>query len=107
DLDWVLRAMTLAEVNGHWVLAVEGRKGLPPVESFFFARHFMYHQVYHHKAIRAAESLVRAVFVRSAELARDGAAQGTVPRALAAAARGESHSLEDHLALDDACLVAA
>ena len=54
------------------MLAIEGRKGLPPIEGFFLARQFMYQQVYHHKAMRAADSLIRAIFMRVAELVRGG-----------------------------------
>src|SRR5699024_7422963 len=39
DLDWLLRALTFARVGDEWVLAIEGRKGLPPIEGFFLARH--------------------------------------------------------------------
>ncbi|MBK7156827.1 MAG: hypothetical protein IPH72_34530 [Sandaracinaceae bacterium] len=31
DLDWVLRALAFGQVEHRWVLAVEGRKGLPPI----------------------------------------------------------------------------
>ncbi|MGB0681036.1 MAG: HD domain-containing protein, partial [Polyangiales bacterium] len=69
DLDWLLQAQTVVQVpraSGPdiFCLAVEGRKGLPPIESFFLGRHFMYQQVYHHKAVRAAETLVRWLFRR-------------------------------------------
>lgn len=110
DLEWLLRALTFAEVvraDGarEWVLAIEGRKGLPPIESFFLARHFMYNQVYHHKATRAAECVIRGIFVRVGELVRGGAVLEPLPAALRAAARGESVSLDDYLGLDDALLL--
>jgi uncharacterized protein len=106
DLDWLLQALAFGAVpfNGsqsEWVLAIEGRKGLPPVESFFLARQFMYQQVYHHKAARAAEALIRGIFMRVAELVRTGVAPEPVPRALHRAALGESVTLEDFLDLDD------
>jgi uncharacterized protein len=107
DLDWLLRALTLAELphgpaQGSYVLAIEGRKGLPPIEGFFLARNFMYQQVYHHKAVRAAEVLLRAVFVRVAELLRDGVELPALPRGLADSARGKGPCLSDYVALDDA-----
>jgi HD superfamily phosphohydrolase len=109
DLDWLLRALTVGHVrDAHGasqpVLAIEGRKGLPPIEGFFLARNFMYQQVYHHKAVRAAEVLVRAILARAGELVREGRLATQVPRALAQGARGESPSLEDYFALDDALL---
>ncbi len=113
DLDWLLRALTFGEITTaegerRFVLAIEGRKGLPPIEGFFLARHFMYQQVYHHKATRAAESLVRAVLKRIRTVVREGSrAIGSVPMALRRAALGDVPSLEDYLELDDAVLSSA
>jgi HD superfamily phosphohydrolase len=105
DLDWLLRALAFAEVSGVFLLAIEGRKGLPPIEAFFLARHYMYQQVYHHKATRAAECLIRAMFQRVAELVRDGAAPPGTPRAIRAAVLGEKLTLDDYLELDDPLLM--
>jgi HD superfamily phosphohydrolase len=103
DLDWLLRALTFAEVPGsrEWVLAIEGRKGLPPIEGFFLARQFMYQQVYHHKATRAAEALIQAIFARVAELVQEGTTGLRIPTALRNAAIGAPVRLADYLALDD------
>jgi HD superfamily phosphohydrolase len=109
DLDWVLRALAFGEVqeadgSRNYVLAIEGRKGLPPIEGFFLARNFMYQQVYHHKAVRAAEVLVRGIFGRVVELVRDGVKLDPAPRAILRGARGERATLEEYLSLDDAAL---
>ncbi len=102
DLDWLLRALSFAELEGHgFVLAIEGRKGLPPIESFFLARQFMYQQVYHHKATRAAECLIHGMFRRLAELIQSGDAPDGTPEALRRAVRGEPLALGAYLALDD------
>lgn len=105
DLDWLLQALTFACVDGRWVLAVQGRKGLPPAESFFLGRHFMYEQVYHHKVTRAAEALVRAIFSRVSELIFDGSPPEPLLPAFRAAALGESLSLGEYLRMDDAELL--
>lgn len=106
DLDWLLQAFCFGQTpRGEWALAIEGRKGLPPIEGFFLGRHYMYTQVYHHKATRAAEAIIRALFVRVGELVREGAPPATLPVALAAAALGEPVSLRDYLCLDDARLL--
>lgn len=107
DLEWVLAAFTFGEVAGHWVLAVEGRKGLPPIESFFVARQNMYSQVYHHKATRAAEAIIRALFTRAGELIREGNPPSRTPQALVSAARDQPVSINDYLALDDVQLLSA
>jgi HD superfamily phosphohydrolase len=106
DLAWLLRSLAFARHGERdWVLAIEGRKGLPPIEGFFLARHFMYQQVYHHKATRGAECLVRGLFVRAAELVRDGATPEHTPDAIAHAVIGETPSIETYVALDDARFV--
>jgi HD superfamily phosphohydrolase len=113
DLEWLLRALSFSEVEEpdgrrSTVLAVEGRKGLPPIEGFFLARNFMYQQVYHHKAVRASEVLVRAIFARSTELLRDGhELGGHLPEAFTTVARAERPSLRAYVELDDASLTAA
>lgn len=112
DLDWLLRALTFGELPGGRgadgvVLAIEGRKGLPPIEGFFLARQFMYEQVYHHKATRAAECLIRAIFLRVAELVRAGAEPPSVPIAMRAAALGEPVTLDEYLKLDDVVCLSA
>lgn len=108
DLDWLLRALCFAQVeSGEWVLAIEGRKGVPPIESFFLARNNMYQQVYHHKATRAAECVIRAVFVRVAELLRDGTRLTNVPAAIRAAVLEDETKLADYMLLDDARLMAS
>ena len=105
DLDWLLHALTFACVEGRWVLAVQGRKGTPPVESFFLGRHFMYQQVYHHKATRAADALVRAIFMRVSELIVEGTPPDPLLPAFRAAALGEPISVADYLRMDDAELL--
>lgn len=105
DLDWLLQALSFACVDGGWVLAIQGRKGLPPAESFFLGRHFMYQQVYHHKATRAAEALVRAIFSRVSELISEGTPPQPLLPAFRAAALGESLSLGEYLRMDDAELL--
>ena len=112
DLDWLLRALSFgcmpAGTPGDaWVLAIEGRKGLPPIEGFFLARLFMYQQVYHHKATRAAEMLIRAIFLRVADLIRSGRVPAHTPQAVVAAVLRESLPLSAYLALDDVTLLAA
>ncbi len=110
DLDFLMRALTFARVpsaagDGQWVLAIDGTKGLPPIEQFFLSRLFMYEQVYHHKATRTAEALIRGVFARVAELVREGRAPQPIPPAMREAALGRPVAAGDYLALDDVGLL--
>lgn len=104
DLDFLLESLRVVPHAGNFVLALEGRKGLPPIESFFVARYAMYQQVYHHKAVRAAESVVRAMFRRYAELAREGDCFEGVPSAFRRWALGEMLSPHEYASLDDPAL---
>jgi HD superfamily phosphohydrolase len=106
DLDWLLRAFTFARLgSGEHVLAIEGRKGLPPIEAFFLARHYMYQQVYHHKATRAAECLIRGMFRRLAELIREGGTPPGTPIGVRRVVLNEPLSAADYFDLDDPLLM--
>lgn len=104
DLPWLLRSLRVARnAKGASTIAVEGSKGLPAVEGFFLARLFMYQQVYFHKASRAAERMIRAVFARAADIEKDGGDSG-LPSVLRAMARGATVSTNDYVSLDDTTL---
>ena len=107
DLDWLLRSLRFAPVGGCRlapVLAIDGAKGLPAIETFITARLFMFQQVYLHKATRAAEWMIRTCIARAVDVLRRGDVLDSVPRAILAAARGDSMSLADYLELDDGVL---
>jgi HD superfamily phosphohydrolase len=111
DLDWVIRSLTLAEVApGAWDVAVDARKGLYAVEQFLLGRWYMYQQVYYHKSIRAAETLILSMLARFrlAELgAGSEATRPFAPPALRRLARGEGLSAGEFLTLDDPALLAS
>ena len=107
DLDWLLNALTLVEHAGATSICVDGRKGLLPIEGFFLGRRFMFQQVYHHKATRAAEHLMRWIFRRLGELVRDDVAPQALPSALRALALGEDATLNAYLSVDDSTLLYA
>lgn len=70
DLDWLLESLRLvsSSFDAPARLAVDGEKGLTAVEGFFLGRLYMYRQVYLHKAVRAAEAILKALFRRLVEL---------------------------------------
>jgi uncharacterized protein len=105
DLEWLLRSLRLYLPPGATAasLAVDGEKGLTAVEGFFLGRLYMYRQVYLHKAVRAAETVMRALFRRLAELQ----AQPATPAALDALLRGAAVTNAQFLDLDDAALETA
>jgi hypothetical protein len=109
DLDWLLRSLRFAPPvapgdGAAPALAIDGAKGLPAIEAFITARLFMFQQVYQHKSTRSAEWMIRTILARAVALLRRGGHLDAVPPAVAAAARGDSISLDAYLALDDAVL---
>ncbi|GAC1592199.1 MAG: HD domain-containing protein [Polyangiales bacterium] len=122
DLDWLLRSLRFApavstppsdpsrqpaESNVAPSFAIDSMKGLPAIEGFVLARRFMFEQVYLHKATRAAEAMMKAIFARASRVLRDGGKLDAVPDALRAASRGETIKLSSYLALDDVRVGAA
>lgn len=102
DLDWLFASLRLyLPPKERFVrLAIDGDKGLTAVEGFFLARLYMYRQVYFHKAVRAAEAVMTALFRRLSEL---GPQPGTPP-ALEALLRKQTISVATYGQLDDISL---
>ncbi len=103
DLDWLLASLRLYLPVGtsSATLAVDGAKGLTAVEGFFLARLFMYRQVYLHKAVRAAEVMVHAIFRRLRALHEHGGSVEGTPEPIAKLLRGEPITTLEYLELDD------
>lgn len=109
DLEWILHALRIEDVHkgdDPEDLVIDYRRGMYAVEQYLFARTYMYAQVYHHKAVRAAERMFVKLLSRFSELAK----VGNEPAGLAVAAklaRGERLSTGEFLFLDDYSLFGA
>ncbi len=104
DLNWLLLQLRYDKPKGRFYLS---RKALSAVEAYVYARYHMYRSVYFHKAIRAAEVMLRLIFKRYKELL-DGEStepekQSVVPDAPKALlqAFAVQASLDNFLNLDD------
>jgi hypothetical protein len=73
------------------------RRALAAVEGYVIARAHMYEQVYYHKTVRAAESMLRAAVARAREV---GAGDGLAP-GMRATLAGKRPTLDAYLDLDD------
>jgi HD superfamily phosphohydrolase len=107
DLDWLLRSLTFgppASEGAAPPLAIDGRKGIPAIESFLLARLFMFQQVYFHKTERSCEWMLTRILERARLLIVDGTRLPGTPPGISALARDGAVSLEDYLALDDPAL---
>ncbi len=109
DLEWILHALRIEDVrdgDDPEDLVIDYRRGMYAVEQYLFARTYMYAQVYHHKAVRAAERMFIKLLSRFSELAQSG----EEPRGLdvgAKLARGETLTTNEFLFLDDYSLFGA
>lgn len=106
DLPWLLRSLRFDDAQQPG-LAIDGTKGLAPIEAFILARTFMFQQVYFHKSTRAAEWMIGVILRRALALVADGARLPALPPALATAASGDAPTLGEYLELDDQILLVA
>ncbi|HLT39200.1 MAG TPA: hypothetical protein VK034_23105, partial [Enhygromyxa sp.] len=109
DLDWLLASLRLYLPDGAKAatLAVDGAKGLTAVEGFFLARLYMYRQVYLHKAVRAAEVAIRALFRRLHERIAAGDVVPGTPQPIVDGFCRRPISTAAYLDLDDTSLETA
>jgi uncharacterized protein len=110
DLDWLVRSLRFGrpDPQGHApLLAVDGVKGLPAIESFVLARLFMFQQVYFHKASRASEWHFSRILSRIQRLLADGTRVEPLPAGIRALLTSGDASLHDYLELDDGVLWSA
>lgn len=109
DLEWILHALRIENVHSSddpEDLVIDYRRGMYAVEQYLFARTYMYAQVYHHKAVRAAERMFIKLLGRFSELAMSN----QEPPGLAVAARlarGHTLTVDEFLFLDDYSLFGA
>lgn len=100
DLEWFLNCITVGKVHGDIEIGINYNKGLMIAEDFILARRYMYHQVYYHKATRSAEVIVRKIFLRASDLAREGAKLSNYSP-VEALLKKESLTVDQYLGLDD------
>ncbi len=106
DLEWILHALRIEKVregDDPDDLVIDYRRGMYAVEQYLFARTYMYAQVYHHKAVRAAERMFVKILKRFSELTLAGKEPPGLPIA-AKLARGQDLSVQEFLFLDDTAL---
>jgi HD superfamily phosphohydrolase len=71
DLEWMINALRIGEVNGDTEVGLDSIKGFSIAEDFVMARYYMYTNVYFHKTTRSAELIIDKIFERASELERE------------------------------------
>ena len=99
DLEWVLHALKIDEVNDR--IYVEA-KGLYAVEEYLQARYYMFRQVYFHRTLRSAEAVLLSTLRRARELSEGGSIGFRVAGSpFIKLLMGETLTTAEYLELDD------
>jgi HD superfamily phosphohydrolase len=99
DLEWIIRSIEIDEENDRLYVSA---RGIYAVEDYLQARYYMFRQVYFHRTLRSAETVLRSLLRRALHLFQDGKnvwyARGTPFEKIL---KNEKLSLREHLELDD------
>lgn len=99
DLEWILQALEIDEANDR--LCVSAR-GIYAVEEYLQARFYMFRQVYFHRALRSAESILLNILRRAVELVQAGKLSFLVAdTGLEKVLTGRELTTADYLSFDD------
>lgn len=105
DLEWIIKSIEIDEETDQIYVSA---KGLSAVEDYLQARHYMFRQVYFHRTLRAAESVLHSLLRRALLLFGAGEPIWYSPgTALETILKGEKLSLTEHLSLDDSDFIFA
>ena len=99
DLEWIIKSLEIDEQNDRLFVSA---RGVYAVEDYLQARYYMFRQVYFHRTLRSAESVLRSLIKRALHLFQSGEkvwfAENT---AFEKILNGEKLSLSEHLEIDD------
>jgi HD superfamily phosphohydrolase len=99
DLEWIIKSLEIDEENDRLFVSA---RGIYAVEDYLQARYYMFRQVYFHRTLRSAETVLRSLIKRALEVYANGGnlfiAKNT---AFEKVLRREKLSLKEHLELDD------
>ena len=99
DLEWIIKAIEIDEENDRLFVSA---RGIYAVEDYLQARYYMFRQVYFHRTLRSAESILRSLLKRALYIFQNGEtvwfAENT---AFEKILKGEKLTLKEHLEIDD------
>ena len=99
DLEWIIKSLEIDEANDRLYVSA---RGIYAVEDYLQARYYMFRQVYFHRTLRSAESVLRSLFKRALKIFQDGKFVWFAEKtAFEKFLKGEKISLKEHLELDD------
>ena len=99
DVEWIIKSLEIDEANDRLYVSA---RGIYAVEDYLQARYYMFRQVYFHRVLRSAETVLRSLLRRALTLFQNGTdiwfASATPFEKIL---KGEKLSLTEHLQLDD------
>ncbi|MGD9564134.1 MAG: HD domain-containing protein [Pyrinomonadaceae bacterium] len=99
DLEWIIKSLEINEADDQLYVSA---RGVYAVEDYLQARYYMFRQVYFHRTLRAAESVLHSILRRALVLFGAGGNVWHQPGlSFEKVLRGEKLSLAEHLTLDD------
>src|SRR5688572_290584 len=100
DLEWIIKSLEMNETDDQLYVSA---RGIHAVEDYLQARYYMFRQVYFHRTLRAAESILHSILRRALVLfGRGGAVWHQPGSAFENVLKGRRLILSEHLSLDDA-----
>jgi HD superfamily phosphohydrolase len=105
DIEWIIKSIEINVADDHIYVSAAG---MSAVEDYLQARHYMFRQVYFHRTLRAAESVLHSLLRRALLLFSSGEPIWHLPgTALETILKGEALELREHLSLDDSDFIFA
>lgn len=99
DLEWIINALEIDETADRIYVTA---RGLHAVEEYLQARYYMFRQVYFHRTLRSAETVLRSALRRALELLAAGEEVWRAPgTAFEKVLSRTPLALSDHLEMDD------
>src|SRR5688572_9667502 len=103
DLEWIIKSLEINEADDQLYVSA---RGLPAVEDYLQARYYMFSQVYFHRTLRAAETILQSILRRALQLFQSGQPIWHAPgTAFEQILKGEKLTLKEHLELDDSDVI--
>lgn len=99
DLEWLIQSLEVDLENDRVYLAANG---LYAAEEYLRARYYMFRQVYFHRTLRSAETVLQCIMRRAVELAKTGEIGFLLDDSvMQCVLMGQQLSVEDYLRFDD------
>jgi len=103
DLEWIIKSIEINEADDQLYVSA---RGLYAVEDYLQARYYMFRQVYFHRTLRVAETILQSLLRRALQLFQNGKPVWYAPgTAFEKILNGEKLPLKEHLELDDADVI--